>query len=296
MNAPPRRVEHLQTDKGNVPVYTTAVVEQPWASYAPEDHATWAALFERQQQVLADRAAREFLDNQRKFGMTPDAIPKFDDLNRVLKKDDRLGIGRRRGPAAGTHVFRPPREPAFPGDLVDPPPGPDRLHQRTRSVPRSVRPRAAAAQPGIRRLHAGLWLRRRQGARHRRGGAGESHAPVLVHGRVRTDQAGRRPAHLRLRHRQLEGRVDPLPGIACAEPHRFRPQAHHAHALPHRYLPEDLFRHRQLPAADGCDRAGLHPDLRRTRAAGLDSRRECAVRRHVYNRGTGEGWASDGDV
>ncbi len=86
MNAQPRRVEHLQTDKGSVPVYTTAVVEQPWASYSREDHATWAALFERQQEILVGRAAREFLDNQRKFGMTPDAIPKFDELNRVLKR------------------------------------------------------------------------------------------------------------------------------------------------------------------------------------------------------------------
>ncbi len=86
MNAQPRRVEHLQTDKGNVPVYTTAVIEQPWASYAREDHATWAALFERQQKILVGRAAREFSENLRKFGMTPDAIPKFDDLNRVLKK------------------------------------------------------------------------------------------------------------------------------------------------------------------------------------------------------------------
>jgi phenylalanine-4-hydroxylase len=86
MNAQPRRVEHLQTDTGNVPVYTTAVVEQPWASYSRDDHATWARLFERQQQVLVGRAAREFLDNQRKFGMSPDAIPKFDELNRVLKK------------------------------------------------------------------------------------------------------------------------------------------------------------------------------------------------------------------
>jgi phenylalanine-4-hydroxylase len=85
MNAQPRRVEHQQTDKGTVPVYTTAVVDQPWASYAREDHATWATLFERQQQVLVGRASDEFLENQRRFGMTPDAIPKFDDLNRVLK-------------------------------------------------------------------------------------------------------------------------------------------------------------------------------------------------------------------
>ena len=86
MNAQPRRVEHQQTDKGSVPVYTTAVVEQPWSSYSRADHDVWAALFNRQQQILVNRACREFLDNQRRFGMTPDAIPKFDELNRVLGK------------------------------------------------------------------------------------------------------------------------------------------------------------------------------------------------------------------
>jgi len=35
--------------------------------------------------VLAGRACREFLDNQRRFGMTPQAIPKFVELNRVLQ-------------------------------------------------------------------------------------------------------------------------------------------------------------------------------------------------------------------
>ena len=86
MNAQPRRVEHLQTDKGSVPVYTTAVVEQPWDTYTSVDHTTWATLFKRQREILVNRAAREFIENQQKFGMTPDAIPKFDDLNRVLRK------------------------------------------------------------------------------------------------------------------------------------------------------------------------------------------------------------------
>ena len=86
MSAQPRRVEHQQTDKGSVPVYTTAVVEQPWSTYTAEDHATWAVLFKRQQQILAGRACREFLDNQQRFGMTPEAIPKFDELNAVLRK------------------------------------------------------------------------------------------------------------------------------------------------------------------------------------------------------------------
>ena len=85
MQAPPKRVEHQLTDKGYVPVYTTAVVEQPWATYTREEHAVWAALFERQRKLLVGRACREFVDNQARFRMSADAIPKFDELNRVLR-------------------------------------------------------------------------------------------------------------------------------------------------------------------------------------------------------------------
>ncbi len=80
----PRRVEHQQTDKGYVPVYTTAVVEQPWESYAAEDHATWGTLFQRQREVLVGRACDEFLQAQDAMGMNPRAIPRFDQLNEVL--------------------------------------------------------------------------------------------------------------------------------------------------------------------------------------------------------------------
>jgi phenylalanine-4-hydroxylase len=79
-----KRVEHQMTDKGYVPVYTTAVVEQPYARYTATEHATWATLFKRQRELLQGRACAEFLDNQARFGMTPDAIPRFDELNRVL--------------------------------------------------------------------------------------------------------------------------------------------------------------------------------------------------------------------
>ena len=81
-----RRVEHQQTDKGYVPVYTTAVVEQPWDQYSAEDHATWATLFRRQNELLQGRACREFVDNQRRFGMSAEAIPRFDELNEVLAR------------------------------------------------------------------------------------------------------------------------------------------------------------------------------------------------------------------
>jgi phenylalanine-4-hydroxylase len=80
-----RRVEHQQTDKGYVPVYTTDVVEQPWSSYSKTDHETWATLFRRQRELLVGRAAQEFLDNQERLGMSAEAIPRFDELNQKLR-------------------------------------------------------------------------------------------------------------------------------------------------------------------------------------------------------------------
>jgi len=86
MNATPARVEHQLTDKGYVPVYTTAVIEQPWSQYSATDHEVWATLFARQQDILVGRASDEFLRQQRAMGMSPDRIPKFDELIRTLGK------------------------------------------------------------------------------------------------------------------------------------------------------------------------------------------------------------------
>jgi phenylalanine-4-hydroxylase len=81
----PRRVEHQQTDKGYVPVYATGIVEQPWDTYSSGDHATWAALFERQMTILPDRACREHLDALAGLRMSADRIPRFSDLNVLLE-------------------------------------------------------------------------------------------------------------------------------------------------------------------------------------------------------------------
>ncbi|MCB1587967.1 MAG: phenylalanine 4-monooxygenase [Xanthomonadales bacterium] len=80
----PRRVEHQMTDKGYVPVYTTAVVEQPWENYSEVDHQTWATLFERQMALLPGRACDEFFQGLEGLGMSADRIPRFDELNRKL--------------------------------------------------------------------------------------------------------------------------------------------------------------------------------------------------------------------
>ncbi len=80
----PRRVEHQQTDKGYMPVYTTALVEQPWDSYSGDDHATWSTLYQRQRELLVGRACEEFLQAQDEMGMSAQHIPRFDQLNEVL--------------------------------------------------------------------------------------------------------------------------------------------------------------------------------------------------------------------
>lgn len=81
----PRRVEHQQTDRGTIPLYATGVVEQPWSSYSATDHEVWSTLFERQQALLVGRADGEFLRQQQAMGMEAGRIPKFDDLNRQLR-------------------------------------------------------------------------------------------------------------------------------------------------------------------------------------------------------------------
>ena len=81
-----RRIEHQQTDRGNIPVYATGVVDQPWASYSSADHDVWNRLIERQAEILPGRACDEFLEGRDRLGLSRDGIPKFADLNRVLER------------------------------------------------------------------------------------------------------------------------------------------------------------------------------------------------------------------
>ena len=82
----PNRVEHQLTDKGYVPVYTTAVVEQPGRAIARPTTRSGRRCSSASARVLVGRASDEFLRTQEAMGMTPDRIPKFDDLNRMLRK------------------------------------------------------------------------------------------------------------------------------------------------------------------------------------------------------------------
>jgi phenylalanine-4-hydroxylase len=85
MTSKPARLENLHTDKGKVPVYATGIVEQPWDDYTAADHDVWRRLYERQRTLLVGRAADEFLAAQDAMGMTPDRIPKFSDMDSALR-------------------------------------------------------------------------------------------------------------------------------------------------------------------------------------------------------------------
>jgi phenylalanine-4-hydroxylase len=82
----PQRVEHAMTDKGYVPLYATGVVEQPWDTYSDEDHETWGILYRRQRDLLPGRACSAFLEAQDAMGMGEDKIPKFAELNEILRE------------------------------------------------------------------------------------------------------------------------------------------------------------------------------------------------------------------
>ncbi len=84
MNGQPRRVEYRRTDRGVTPVFTTAVIEQPWERYGAVDHAVWRELFTRQREVLRGRICDAFVEARDLLGMSANAIPRFGDLNPIL--------------------------------------------------------------------------------------------------------------------------------------------------------------------------------------------------------------------
>ena len=60
------------------------VIEQDWASYSENEHETWRLLFARQQGILCDRAAPEFLEGLEGLGIAAEGIPDFKRLSAVL--------------------------------------------------------------------------------------------------------------------------------------------------------------------------------------------------------------------
>ena len=60
-------------------------IDQGWAHYTAQDHATWRTLFERQSRLLQGRACDAFMQGLRDLPIVADQIPDFRVLNEVLQ-------------------------------------------------------------------------------------------------------------------------------------------------------------------------------------------------------------------
>lgn len=61
-------------------------IPQQWSAYSAEEHATWDMLFARQQTMLRDRAAPEFIAGLDILRLSKPGIPDFDELSARLTK------------------------------------------------------------------------------------------------------------------------------------------------------------------------------------------------------------------
>lgn len=67
-------------------------IRQDWGAYGAGEHAVWRTLFQRQREVLKNRACAEFLRGIEDLGVAADGIPDFRRLNEVLGKATRWTI------------------------------------------------------------------------------------------------------------------------------------------------------------------------------------------------------------
>ncbi len=61
------------------------VIAQPITRYTEQDHAVWAALFDRQARLLPGRACNEFVEGLDGLGVAAHAIPDFERLSDILE-------------------------------------------------------------------------------------------------------------------------------------------------------------------------------------------------------------------
>ncbi|NBB15075.1 phenylalanine 4-monooxygenase [Caulobacter sp. SLTY] len=61
-------------------------IDQGWADYTPEEHATWDILYERQAALLPGYACDEFLHGLDALNLHRGGIPNFDEINPELKR------------------------------------------------------------------------------------------------------------------------------------------------------------------------------------------------------------------
>jgi len=63
------------------------VCQEQWGNFTETDHRTWNLLFERQSSLLKNRAVDEIIKGMEKLAICNAQIPKFSNLNIILKKE-----------------------------------------------------------------------------------------------------------------------------------------------------------------------------------------------------------------
>lgn len=62
------------------------VTKEPWENFSQHDHDTWRILFERQMQLLQNRAAPDVLSGLNELHINAEKIPKFSEIDAILAK------------------------------------------------------------------------------------------------------------------------------------------------------------------------------------------------------------------
>jgi phenylalanine-4-hydroxylase len=73
-----------ETTPGALNVSKKFLIQQDYAAYTPEQHATWAELVRRRLPQLQEHACAEYLDGFHQIGLREDSIPDLADTNRRL--------------------------------------------------------------------------------------------------------------------------------------------------------------------------------------------------------------------
>ncbi len=75
---------HGLAEAGYRPERADWTVDQGWAGYTPQEHATWRTLYERQCRLLPGRACAAYLQGLQALPISAHEIPDFGQLNEVL--------------------------------------------------------------------------------------------------------------------------------------------------------------------------------------------------------------------
>jgi phenylalanine-4-hydroxylase len=65
--------------------YSSYLIQQHWADYAPDQHAIWCELVSRRMQQLEEHACAEYLEGFQQIGLQPEAIPDLSAVTRRLQ-------------------------------------------------------------------------------------------------------------------------------------------------------------------------------------------------------------------